>query len=85
MPPQLCGGTLRWPTTPLFYFLAYFGPSKILKSHGLPVPSFPCFTRDVQVMLLQYYKPCLALRKFSQECFVLLELLIQNSLLQINL
>lgn len=52
------------PPPSLFYFLAYFGPTKILKLHGLPVSPFPCFTRDLQVMFLQYYKPCLAWRKF---------------------
>lgn len=64
MPPQLWGGCSDGPPPPLLYFLAYFSPSKILKLHGLPMPSFPCFTRDVQVMSLQYYRPCLALRKF---------------------
>lgn len=58
------GGCSDGPPPSLFYFLVYFGPSEVLKLHGLPVLSFPCFTCDVQVIFLQYYKPCLAGRKF---------------------
>lgn len=62
--PNFGRGTFRLPTTTSILLSCLLCPFKNPKRTWLTHAPFPCFPRDVEVKFLQYYKPCLDLRKF---------------------